>query len=238
MIARDKQLAKLEKQYYLKLLQHFTILIRDITAKTIKTLSTKASEITIDRIAEDIYPDTAQWRSLHAEIHFEFGLETIKQAAEFVAAFDSLPYDFSLIHAGAISWLKNRVTETANQVNETLYNLAREIIARNLDDKVTDISKIKDEIARTLEEEKDWRVERIVRSELIDAYNQGTYREYEASKLVEKIQWLTAEDERVCPICAPNHLTIRKMGKEFPSGHTIPKAHIQCRCNIRAYFGD
>jgi len=42
------------------------------------------------------------------------------------------------------------------------------------------------------------------------------------------IRWLTAEDERVCPICEPlDHTTEAVWAAEFPDG---PPAHVRCRC--------
>lgn len=43
--------------------------------------------------------------------------------------------------------------------------------------------------------------------------------------------WVTAEDERVCPICAPLHdQPMEVYTRTFPSG---PPAHPRCRCRIR-----
>jgi hypothetical protein len=39
--------------------------------------------------------------------------------------------------------------------------------------------------------------------------------------------WYTAEDDRVCPICGPNHGKRRGDGWDFP-----PPAHPRCRCAI------
>jgi len=43
-------------------------------------------------------------------------------------------------------------------------------------------------------------------------------------------RWLTAEDEKVCPICgALDHTLKDKWGQEFPDG---PPAHPNCRCQV------
>lgn len=43
-------------------------------------------------------------------------------------------------------------------------------------------------------------------------------------------RWLTAEDERVCPICgALDHKTEDVWAQEFPDG---PPAHVNCRCQV------
>ncbi|GAH83549.1 unnamed protein product, partial [marine sediment metagenome] len=50
-----------------------------------------------------------------------------------------------------------------------------------------------------------------------------------AAQGVQTVQrWLTAEDERVCPVCGPlDHTTEDTWRAAFPSG---PPAHVNCRC--------
>ena len=49
-------------------------------------------------------------------------------------------------------------------------------------------------------------------------------------------KWITAEDERVCPICLPMHNQIRALDEPFAKGtggttQTTP-AHVTCRCSV------
>ncbi len=49
-------------------------------------------------------------------------------------------------------------------------------------------------------------------------------------------KWITAEDERVCPICLPMHNQIRRLNESFAKGTggttlTTP-AHVTCRCSV------
>lgn len=81
------------------------------------------------------------------------------------------------------------------------------------------------------------RAERIARTELCSAYNFGQWEslgQMRESGLVDEIEkeWLTADDERTCPICAG--LDGEKVGHEeqFSSGDLHPPAHVQCRCSL------
>lgn len=81
------------------------------------------------------------------------------------------------------------------------------------------------------------RAKRIARTELCSAYNFGQWeslRQMRESGLVDEIEkeWITAEDERTCPVCAG--LDGEKVGHEelFSSGHLHPPAHVQCRCSL------
>jgi hypothetical protein len=51
--------------------------------------------------------------------------------------------------------------------------------------------------------------------------------------IVQLATWVTAKDDRVCPICAPlDGLGERSWRIDFPSG---PPAHINCRCYLHWY---
>lgn len=45
-------------------------------------------------------------------------------------------------------------------------------------------------------------------------------------------KWYTNNDDRVCPICEPLHLTEVDAGDEFADGIDMPPAHPGCRCSI------
>jgi len=64
----------------------------------------------------------------------------------------------------------------------------------------------------------------IARTETLRAHNEGRKAFYKEAG-VEKVQWLTADDERTCPECAPLN------GKVFPIGEApeLPR-HPGCRC--------
>lgn len=48
---------------------------------------------------------------------------------------------------------------------------------------------------------------------------------------VDRWHWVTAEDEKVCPLCDANEAAGPvPIGDPFPSGDTSPPAHPNCRC--------
>lgn len=69
-----------------------------------------------------------------------------------------------------------------------------------------------------------YRMDTIARTEVIRSHNQGRIK-FHHRVGVQKSEWLTMEDERVCPVCGPLD------GKVFPTDKfpNIP-AHPQCRC--------
>ncbi|MEU6340298.1 phage portal protein [Streptomyces sp. NPDC046977] len=76
------------------------------------------------------------------------------------------------------------------------------------------------------------RAEMIAITELnraISAASLGTYR----VNGIEYVEWITAVDERVCPLCFTNtEAGARRLETQFPSGVYMPPAHPFCRCAL------
>ena len=78
------------------------------------------------------------------------------------------------------------------------------------------------------------RVQVLARTGVQSAANTGALTALQANAaIVVGYQWLTAHDERVCPICAP------KDGKRYPlNALERPPIHPQCRCSIVPILAD
>jgi SPP1 gp7 family putative phage head morphogenesis protein len=80
------------------------------------------------------------------------------------------------------------------------------------------------------------RAERIARTELAEAANQGrfmSWMEADQQGLIppnSKKRWMTAPDERTCPICNALNGEIVGWEKDFSIGKLMPTAHPNCRC--------
>jgi len=89
------------------------------------------------------------------------------------------------------------------------------------------IPKLRDRIAGRVDHIGKTRATVMARTEAINAFTQGAELRY-AQAGIEKLEWLTAGDGRVCPICGPLN------GKVFSvkSRHERPPIHPNCRCTI------
>jgi SPP1 gp7 family putative phage head morphogenesis protein len=77
----------------------------------------------------------------------------------------------------------------------------------------------------------------IARTELAYAYNAGSYgatKDAQAQGYIDdcKKTWLTAYDERVCPICGTIEGESVNMDALFSIGKRLPPAHPSCRCAV------
>lgn len=92
-----------------------------------------------------------------------------------------------------------------------------------------------------------YRAYNIARTELAFAYNQGSYegtkQAQEAGYMGDTVKrWLTADDERVCPICGALEGKVVAMEEEFlfptklegrlQTIRRVPPAHPSCRCAV------
>ena len=68
-------------------------------------------------------------------------------------------------------------------------------------------------------------------TELTRAVSYSTLLTYQSQGVTKSI-WLTAQDQRVCPICRDNNGESRSVGQDFPSGDSQPPAHPRCRCAL------
>lgn len=82
------------------------------------------------------------------------------------------------------------------------------------------------------------RAELVAVTEIGEAYEHGRWMVVDdlqaRGQTVEK-RWLTAADDRVCEICAPNGAAGWVAAeRSFPSGHNRPLGHPACRCDLLA----
>lgn len=110
----------------------------------------------------------------------------------------------------------NRIDSLANRLAEALQEgWSSDQLARSLRD-VLDDSSWADMVAQT---------------ELTRAVSYSTLLTYQGQGVTKSI-WLTAHDQRVCPICKDNDGESRSVGQDFPSGDSQPPAHPRCRCAL------
>lgn len=97
--------------------------------------------------------------------------------------------------------------------------------------------KAADAAARYAARQHRYRAQSIARTELAYAYNAGAYgatKDAQAQGYIGDCMkvWLTAYDERVCPICSQMDEEKRNMDEPFSNGKMLPPGHPQCRCAV------
>lgn len=114
----------------------------------------------------------------------------------------------------------------ADQVVTTTEGRLEKIIAEGFE-RGESIPEISERVAGFFKKERDFRTDRIARTEVSAISNFAATESYKQAG-IEKIQWLVAFPEDVD--CVGNTNVVRNIGDPFPSGHVQPPAHPNCVC--------
>ena len=140
--------------------------------------------------------------------------------------------NFTLVDEDGFSIINDRSTYLLRQLDETTVSWISNIIEDGIADEFTAL-----EIAAIIKENSPAMIERrtnmVGENELMFMFNaMQTYTFLKNG--IKEAKWITAGDERTCPICNGNsgdgYIPISDL---FSSGHEYPPAHIGCRCYIQ-----
>lgn len=125
------------------------------------------------------------------------------------------------------------------KLKNSIYEAHRKAHPNGSPEKAAQIAerKAQEAAARYAARQHRYRAQNIARTELAFAYNAGAYgatRDAQAQGYIGACVkvWLTAYDERVCPICSAMDDEKRSMDEPFSNGSLLPPAHPSCRCAV------
>jgi HK97 family phage portal protein len=174
----------------------------------------------------------ADWTSHDGKLEVilkKIGTSGHRRGGKFAAAF--INSSFKVRKESSEAWAAANAAAKIKGISATTRDVLRDIIEGGLKkgQSVADVAKA---VQSTMPGHNAVRAKVIARTELQEASQVGAQEQYKADG-VEKNQWYTAIDERVCPICAPLHGEIVPVGEKFPGGYTHPpQTHPQCRCDL------
>lgn len=141
-------------------------------------------------------------------------------------------------------YLKTRIFDFSFEVNKET-NKKLGLALKDGVAKGESIPQLRERVSKLFGDMEDYRSERIARSEVVRAGNFAATEAYEQSGVVEKVQWLTTEDDRTDGECADlDGKTIDLGDSFFKKGDTIgdlvldygdvdyPPLHANCRCTV------
>jgi SPP1 gp7 family putative phage head morphogenesis protein len=156
----------------------------------------------------------------------ELGVGVARQQLDNV----SIGFDWELSNAAAREWANRYAGELITQINSTTRRRVQAAIMTWIDSGEPLHSLIRD-ITPVFGRD---RAELIASTEVTRAYAEANRIAYRESGVVDRVEWRTANDERVCPICGPLHGDQVGINRGFGSGISNPPAHPRCRCWIVA----
>ena len=127
---------------------------------------------------------------------------------------------FTLADPEIRKWLDSRVRLWATLVNEETGRLInQEVIEASAAGE--SIRQVQDRLEKVFRFNDAVRTERIARTEMLSAANKGHLSAYEQSGVVERIQWVAANDERTRPSHAQASGQIVELGEPFHVGSAL-----------------
>lgn len=147
-----------------------------------------------------------------------------------VSQFDSIGFgfDWTLANTDARDWANRYAGELIRNINDTTRRQVRQVVSAWIENGDPLPALIR-ELAPTFGRQ---RAQLIASTEVTRAYAEANRRAYQASGVVQEMQWRTANDERVCPVCGPLHDKRTRLDGNFEGGIESPPAHPNCRCWI------
>lgn len=187
---------------------------------------------------KDIYSgwmfDLSEWneRLVNESIEFikilvaEQGSQVLRKLRLIVPG---LEISFDVENPYVQEWIRNHVFEFANQVNETTQEALRTQISEGLA-AGEGTGEIATRIESVYEEASGYRAERISRTEVMSASNQGAIEGYRQSKVVGRKEWLTADG--CCEDCLDLSGEVVGIDEMFSGGVESPPLHPNCLCCV------
>lgn len=138
-------------------------------------------------------------------------------------------FDWTLANTEARDWARQYAGELARQIDATNRRVIGEATARWIENGEP-IDALRDDLLPYFGER---RARLIATTEPTRAFAEGNARAWQASGVVDEVEWTASMDERVCPVCGGLHGKRRKLNEPFDTGIMRPPAHPGCRCWIR-----
>lgn len=137
--------------------------------------------------------------------------------------------DWALVNDAVRDWAKRYTFELVGGITNTSRTFLQKAVAdwiesgQPLDSLISDVERM---FSRN-------RAEMIAITEVTRAFAEGNLASWKASGVVNGKRWMTAEDELVCPICAPLANSEAELNGNFEGNLDSPPAHIRCRCWVQ-----
>jgi SPP1 gp7 family putative phage head morphogenesis protein len=148
-------------------------------------------------------------------------------------AFDQLgkigmSFDFTLVHTQAAQWASQYSYDLIRGMNQSTQTQMQIAVDEWFKDP-TSLAALRKQLAPTFGPK---RAKLIAQTETTRAAYQGSKQGYRESGVISQVEWVTVNDERVCPTCGPLDGTRAPLDGTFEGGTSVP-AHPGCRCFVR-----
>ncbi len=146
--------------------------------------------------------------------------------------------------------IKDSVELMSNKYNDATLDMLKSKLEQGIGQGAS-LPELQDLVSQVYEFSDETRAERVAETETFRIANDATKQAWKQTGVVKSLKWYTAEDERVCPFCAPLQGKVVSIEENFfdkgdslsaEDGKTLdlnyadvgaPPLHPSCRCYIR-----
>ena len=134
--------------------------------------------------------------------------------------------DWALVNTAVQEWARQYAYDLVTKITDTTRRFVQETVAAwiesgaPLDDLIDSLAPMFGSV----------RAEMIAVTEITRAFAEGNMALWSSSGVVSGKQWMTANDELVCPICGVLDGNVVALDADFDDGSFAPPAHVRCRC--------
>ena len=193
-------------------------IVREITRR-----APRDTEETVNIVRQNFASDSEMYEALSRALQdgVDLGVSVAVNQLENVG----FGFDWTLVNTDARNWAASYAGELIRNIEQTTVNSVRQSVSRWIDNGEP-LQALIDDLRPTFGAQ---RAELIASTEVTRAFAEGSTRAYQATGVVGEIEWQTARDERVCPVCGPRHSKRSTLAAREIDGIGIP-AHPRCRC--------
>lgn len=225
LFEKKKKRTEALNQFKAKLKQHLSLLVKDVEKKDLYHRRLKGVEDSLN----DILPDIEEWKGIMATITIDHEKRALKTSIELLNKYYDFP-EVDLEYSGILGIIRNRANTVAYEAADTIVERARTVITQTLEkNQGATLKDLREAIVSELEDTTDARAERIARTEMSYAFNEGAIQDMKSSGVVERVKRILGDD--ACDLC--QELEGIYDIDEMP---VIP-THPNCMCDAVPYFG-
>jgi len=231
-----------QKQRILKNVEDF--LVVNYLSLSMKSLT---DEVKFSDAELDMIFDMLKENGLLGDLSKKEFLRIIAEVGARTALEMGVDFEFSPLTPQIEAWLRMKIQKYVRSVNENIRQEVADIIVEGLDQGLSTYD-ISGNIADHLDQTKDYRSDRIARTELLGVGNKAQWEAFKQSGAVKRKKWIGTLDERIRDSHEAAHNQIRGIDEHFNVGNVLlmfpgdicddPKEVINCRCTIMPIFGD
>lgn len=148
-------------------------------------------------------------------------MDGIRGGVDILPSEFSLLVDFDLVNENAVRMARDYRYEWVSKITDTTRTQVQDLVSgwirsgAPLKDLEAQLSPIFGKV----------RAEMIAATEVTRVFAMANEAAWKSTGFISSYKWMTAQDDRVCPICSPRAMKEYK----FDSGEH-PPAHVRCRC--------